>query len=162
MVDAGDYSVGILIDLDIAVRIKDGDTPLSFKPVHAGTLPFRSIHILDQGDPVSELFYRDDLESFFYTLVWILTYHTFPFATGGPSLVDWCRHDLAANVAQKTGFLLGGLRELPTNALRTTWLLKLATMFRDGYYSLRDNNVLDHGTIDGQITFETFVNILES
>ena len=52
-----------------------------FEPVPAGTLAFRAIDILWQGEFVHELRYRYDLESFFYTLVWILTYHPQGFST---------------------------------------------------------------------------------
>jgi len=80
MVDASDQSVGVLIDLDLAVRLKDGERFIPFEPVPAGTLPFRAIDVLDQGELVNELYYRHDLESFFYTLVWILTYHIDSFS----------------------------------------------------------------------------------
>ena len=49
MVDANDHSVGVLIDLDLAVRLKDGERLLPFEPVPAGTLPFRAIDILWPG-----------------------------------------------------------------------------------------------------------------
>lgn len=77
MVDATDHRCGILIDLDIAARVQDGDQTLHPILTHAGTLGFRSIELLRQSThyPTRAL-YEDDLESFFYALYHVQTlYH---------------------------------------------------------------------------------------
>ena len=65
MVDAANPGVGVLIDLDLAARV---DT-LRESSEHAGTLPFMAIDLLPESPPIKR-YYRHDLESFFWVIVW--------------------------------------------------------------------------------------------
>src|ERR1700733_887803 len=118
MVDANDHSVGILIDLDLAVRLKDGERWLRFEPVPAGTLAFRAIDILRQGEFVHELRYRYDLESFFYTLVWILTYYPHNFSTPVGEWSSWYNRSSLAIATMKSGMFFTLPDDMPDGPLK--------------------------------------------
>lgn len=160
MVDAEDPSVGVLIDLDLAVRLKDAESQAPFRPVPAGTLAFRAIDVLEQGEFAHTLYYRHDLESFFYTLVWILTYHTQGFSRARADLIRW--HDSSTLVIsdRKRGFLISPNFTLPEGPLKPVWLLKLAKLFDDGYKQIESVPPADMTTMGGLITYETFMAIL--
>src|SRR5258708_29402069 len=75
MVDSDHPDIGVLIDLDFAVRDRDPDTGARFglPPMPGGTVPFRAIDLTTK-DPLPRTLYRHDLESFFCTLISILFY----------------------------------------------------------------------------------------
>ena len=161
MVDANDHSVGVLIDLDLAVRLKDGERQLTFEPVPAGTLAFRAIDVLDQGEFVHELYYRYDLESFFYALVWILTYYPHSFST---PVCDWSRwyntHPLLiAN--SKAGMFFRASANMPDGPLKEPWLLKLANLFAKGQNLRAGLEDMDEETMGGYLTYEKFMAVLD-
>jgi len=161
MVDANDHSVGVLIDLDLAVRLKDGERRLSFDPVPAGTLAFRAIDILWQGEFVHELRYRDDLESFFYTLVWILTYHPHSFSTPVGEWSGWYEAHPLASANAKAGIFFGVPVNMPVGPLREQWLLKLANLFSEGRHLLSSDETADKETMGGYVTYENFMAVLD-
>lgn len=160
MVDAHDHSVGVLIDLDLAVQLKDGDTILHFDPVPGGTIPFRARGILNQNEPITTLYYRYDLESFFYTLLWILAFYPFDFSTTiEADYSKWSElppQQLAIHKAvQLFDMSLGG--SLPDGPLKERWLVKLAKLFYDGY---RHPKSKDAETLNGRVTYSNFMSIL--
>ena len=57
----------------------------------------------DQGEFVNELYYRYDLESFFYTLVWILTYHIDSFSVAVGEWSRWYNAPTAIIANSKAG-----------------------------------------------------------
>ena len=72
MVDANNNRRGILIDLDIAARVREGDKRLDPVLTYAGTLGFRAVDLLLENTHYpTRAMYRDDLESFFYALFYI-------------------------------------------------------------------------------------------
>lgn len=164
MVDAGDHSVGVLIDLDLAVRLKDGDKKLPLKPPPGGTLPFRAIDVLKQeGGPIRTLYYRHDLESFLYTLVWILTYYPMDSSPPALNLSPWYEGHPRGISNYKRG-LLADMRQgdgLPYGPLRTLWCEKLAAIFDDGYYKLVRDKTADQETLGGHVDYNIFRSILE-
>lgn len=161
MVDANDHSAGVLIDLDLAVRLKDGEHWIPFEPVPAGTLAFRAIDILRQGELVRTIYYRHDLESFFYTLVWILAYHAHSFSTPVRDLALWCDGVPMVIADRKRGCLIQPNTVLPEGPLKSLWLLKLARMLNNGYDQIRPVLRGDVATMGGQMTYDTFMAILD-
>lgn len=162
MVDATNHAVGVLIDLDLAVRLKIGDTRVPFKPPPGGTLPFRAIGILKQQEPIHELYYRYDLESFFYTLIWILTYYPFASATPMGSLTGWYQGHPANIRSFKRGFLVDikMMRDHP-NPLQRHWLPRLAELFDRGYDRLLTDKHADAETMGGVVTYAAFISVIE-
>ena len=161
MVDANDHSVGILIDLDLAVRLKDGERRLTFEPVPAGTLAFRAIDVLDQGEFVHELYYRYDLESFFYALVWILTYYPHSFSTPVRDWTKWYSAHPLAIANSKAGMFWGASANMPDGPLKELWLLKLANLFAKGQRLHARYDDTDKETMGGYLTYEKFMTILD-
>lgn len=164
MVDARDNSVGVLIDLDLAVRLKDGDKRLPFKPPPGGTLPFRAIDVLQQEDePIRELFYRHDLESFFYTLVWTLTYYPMDSSAPTLNLAPWYEGHPHGISSYKRG-LLADMRRgkgLPDGPLKKPWCQKLAAIFDEGYYGMVTDKTSDRETMGGHVDYNVFRSILD-
>ena len=161
MVDANDHSVGVLIDLDLAVRLKEGERRLPFEPVPAGTLAFRAIDILWQGEFVHELRYRYDLESFFYTLVWILTYHPRGFSTPVGEWSEWYDGHPLAIAHSKAGMFFGTPPNMPGGPLKEPWLLKLANLFVQGHRIRARDKTTDKETMGGYLTYQKFMAILD-
>lgn len=164
MVDADNHSVGVLIDLDIAVRLRHPQSkqPLPFKPVPGGTLPFRAIDVrTDSDDEVQTLYYRHDLESFFWTLLWISAYHPFHSSVPVKDFSAWTRGGPYGISSLKRGMLLYMARghELPEGPLKTTWLQRLAILFNNGYDRLMEAAV-DRETMGGTISYESFMSPL--
>ena len=161
MVDANDHSVGILIDLDLAVRLKDGERRLTFEPVPAGTLAFRAIDVLDQGEFAHELHYRYDLESFFYTLVWILTYYPHSFSTPVCDWSEWYNMHPLAVANSKAGMFFRASAIMPDGPLKESWLLKLANLFVKGQNLLAGDEDTDKETMGGYLTYQKFMAVLD-
>jgi serine/threonine protein kinase len=165
MVRSDDHSVGVLIDLDIAVRIKDGDRNLPFKPVPGGTIPFRAVELCHDG-PATKLFYRYDLESFFYVLIWILTYSETGFSKKRHTLEDWHKGGWRSSSSGKRA-LMSTNALLPLGPLRDAWLAPLRRMFDEGFEAESraigtDNNfnASYQETLDGTVTYERFISII--
>ena len=161
MVDADDHSVGVLIDLDLAVRLKDGERQLAFEPVPAGTLAFRAIDILWQGEFVHELHYRHDLESFFYTLVWILTYYPHSFSTPVGEWSQWYNTHPFVIANSKIGMFIGASVNMPDGPLKEPWLLKLANLFAKGQRLRARYGDTDKETLGGYLTYEKIMAVLD-
>ena len=164
MVRSDDHSIGILIDLDIAVRIKDGESDLPFKPVPGGTTPFRAVELCHEG-PATKLFYRYDLESFFYVLVWILTYSETGFSTKRHTLNDWHRGVWRTFSSGKRAFMSDDWM-LPLGPLRDVWLMPLRRMFDEGFdaesraIGVPNLDPSYQETLDGAVTYERFFSII--
>jgi serine/threonine protein kinase len=177
MVDASDPAQGVLIDLDFAARVTEHGDPLdgeTFPP--AGTLNFRAYDLLTPNKPL-KAYYRHDLESFFYTLLWIQLHYVDGKELNHPEANSFeFNFDGAWNVtrSQKVGFLLGGCRptpyKLPPTSLRDRWLTPMQRLFGEALM-MRINASVSHpnekgalverDTFDGRITYETFAQILQ-
>ena len=164
MVRSDDHATGVLIDLDIAVQITDGNRNLPFRPVPAGTIPFRAVDLLHDG-PATTLFYRHDLESFFYVLVWILTYSGAGFSIKRHTLDTWHRGDWMRLNSGKRAFMSTDLL-LPEGPLTGIWLIPLQKMFYEGFkaesraMSPPNFEILDRETLGGHITYVRFIDII--
>lgn len=168
MVDSADHSIGILIDLDLAVQIRDGDQMLDTPAARIGTLPFLSIDLLEDTLPPKHL-YRHDLEAFYYVLAWICIQYDHGRPKKTDVLVPWYTGGLSSIRRSKTGFL-GEVRSgwIPKHTwLRSSWLISLGDLFQKAHYALRHPDhhpgvTLDPETAGGQITFETFMSCIQS
>jgi|ERR1700733_8350489 len=177
MVDSSNPSQGVLIDLDFAARVAEHGNPLNgelFPP--AGTINFRAFDLLTPHKP-QKAYYRHDLESFFYTLLWIQMHYvdgkkldnpwtnSFDFNFDG----TW-----NATLGRKKGFLLNGYRpsgyQLPPTCLRDQWLAPMRRLFGEAIRAGTNASVLhqegkgdplDRETFGGRVTYETFSNILQ-
>ena len=79
-----------------------------------------------------ELHYRYDLESFFYALVWILTYYPRSFSAPVGKWSQWYDAHPLVIANSKAGMYFGAAANMPDGPLKETWLLKLATLFVKG------------------------------
>ena len=169
--DPDDRNRGVLIDLDLAVRVQGSDKKPIGEPQPPGTITFRSVDLCK--DNPQEVFYRHDLESFFFVLAWIFTHYD----KGKPVLRDQYRHwhegDLKSIAGSKMGFLImASLRLTSPPRLQTSWIVRLAEMFdtayrsRSGFQTRQRRTSIpesfDEETLEGQITYEKFMDILEA
>ena len=174
MVDTRDPSRGVLVDLDIAARIRDGERWLDPVLPHAGTLGYRAIDLLKTNThhPTIAL-YRHDLESFFY----VLAYITSLFRDGERLPIpnefqSWWDSDLEGNAGLKRGFLVSLWGADDPHPLVADWVDPLRIMFWKAYRHRSEYQVgRRRGTVpewtqeqeesfDGMITFEGFMALL--
>jgi hypothetical protein len=170
---------GVLIDLDIAARVDEKGAPLDNFPLpYPGTIGFRAVDLI-KPDPPTQSFYRHDLESFFYTLVWIAQSRTevspdvrFGIWFGGKT---W-----DALEGYKFGFMVqpDTDADLPKVDGMMPVLRRLRTIFAHGFgarCSWEDKNThnilcggrgiggtFDEVTLGGMVTFERFMDVLDS
>ena len=178
MVDANDHKRGVLIDLDIAAHVRDEDTILTPNLTYAGTLSFRSIDLLKTNTHFpARTVYRDDLESFLYVLVYILTFYEMGVRRPLHDELRWREippeGDMRSIGYSKHAFLhYFGNEGLPDGPLSASWLQPLRQMFAAGHdarskarfrTSLKTPIVwtdAQEETLGGVVTFETFMDII--
>lgn len=135
MVDVNDHRRGILIDLDVAARIRDGDVHLYPVLTYAGTLPFRGIDLLREGTHYpTRAMYRDDLESFFYVLLYIQKYYRNGQRLPAHDTLGWSnlrQLDIQDLASQKRAWLRSAT--IPDSPLAAEWLVPLHTLFENAY-----------------------------
>lgn len=140
MVDANNHRRGILIDLDIAARIRDGDKVLQPAMTYAGTLGFRSIDLLEEGTHYpTRAMYRDDLESFFYVLYYIQTFYHDGNRLPIHDRTGWWNlfgDDVESLGGQKRGWLIS--TSIPDSAPTSEWLVPLHELIKHAYQARRD------------------------
>lgn len=169
MVDARDHQRGVLIDLDIAARVKDGNKPLRPVLTHAGTLGFRGIDVLraDTHYP-NRAVYRDDLESFYYVLFYLQTFYRdgkhLPIhdRTGWWDILEGDIHGLGMRKLQSLSMPIMSALETPLAA----WLEPLRELFLHGYEARDDDpekwSARRESSLDGRVTYENFMKICAS
>lgn len=163
MVDAKDHSIGVLIDLDLAVQLNNGEQKLPIGSPLGGTLPFRAIQVLLQRNRIRELYYRHDLESFFYALVWILTYYPLDFSRPVGDLQLWYNTDLFSigNIKRSQLTEMRSGANLPDGPLKAQWLQKLAAWFDNGFKRMERGDAVNRETCEGLVTYDGFMSILD-
>jgi hypothetical protein len=178
MVNPSEPTQGVLIDLDFAVRVAQHGDPLDGETLfpHAGTLIFRAFDLLKPDKPL-KAYYRHDLESFLYTLLWIQTHYLDGKKFDHPEVNRFnFKFDGTwdGTQGQKEGFLLNGCfrygSQLPLTSLRDPWLAPLRCLFGEALMAESDAFALhrkkkgvplDRETFGGRITYETFITILQ-
>lgn len=177
MVDQEDHRRGILIDLDLAAIVKDeAGNDIDVKPALAGTVPFLAVDLL-RSTPPPKSYYRHDLESFLYVLVWISAYYDDGELISTTIFDSWYNRDWENIEAMKSGFVRGEKTNFTTaqfKPLERGWLLHLRRLFGRGFSALSRHayNVMfdpdsltedfDEETLGGHITYENFAAILDT
>lgn len=160
MVDPSDSTIGVLIDFDHSTRVAaDDGSPILVKPRVTGTPPFLAMDALRETPPPKPYF-RHDLESFLYVLVYILTHHD-EQGNEDPSITEldhWEYESYSEISRHKLSFLSRPhrLRYLPRKAkvqLKDTWVPKLARLFRLGY-AARNDYFDEMGILEGPTDVE--------
>ncbi|CAA7261231.1 unnamed protein product [Cyclocybe aegerita] len=171
---------GILIDFDLGLDPNaEGKAPASSANHRTGMLPLVAKDLLEDWRPKylspPTHHYRHDLESFFYTLIWVMTqYGLEKDEDGNPireplpkCLAGWNVRETAS--VKKGGFYVSSvfitLEEsvLPHFAeLWDKWIFNLFLLFRTAmlgapYPKQPAYKIYDFATHNGQITFETFM-----
>ena len=160
MVDPNNHRKGILVDLDIAARVRDGDKRLNPVLTYAGTLPFRGIDLLreDTHYPTRAV-YRDDLESFFYVLFYIQKYYRDGRRLPTHDTLRWSAGDEPGDIADLGTRKLGWLwsTSIPESPLRSDWVAPLRDFIVHAYEARRDFNVrkMEQQTILRRKAFES-------
>lgn len=173
MVNATNHREGVLIDLDIAARVDACGNPIDGHLPPAGTLQFRAWELVSPDRPL-KAYYRHDLESFLYVLLWIQSRS--PEANLSPDKVfdfgfqgTWERTQ-----TRKEGFIIGyrnSWNKLPEMPLRVEWLEPLRSLFgkASDAESLAFRNArkgegepLDDETMGGHLTYCNFRQLLEA
>lgn len=195
-------SRGILNDFDMSSELgPDGNIQLNAKPHHhiTGTLPFMARDLLSQvcngldgappklryetnGPTANYHFYRYDLESFYYVLIWAAITYKFPRRghkshkamkeTQNP-LRKWLSPDpetvYVSKVLLYTGPLFKTLDDSVSKewkGLWDDWIKPLQLMFGEGLSAadaaLRHGDAnFDTATCNGLITFERFMDTIK-
>lgn len=170
MVDPSNPRVGILIDLDLAAIVKDKDgNDIDVKPILTGTVPYLAVDLL-QDDPPSKCYYRHDLESFFYVLVWIASHFDRGEYVDSGSFNVWQNQSWSDIAFYKIGFASSYTSGYTTSfyrPLEKSWLPRLSTIFMHGFRAWQrhiakalNTEDFDFGTLGGHITYQHFVDIL--
>ncbi|PPQ91416.1 hypothetical protein CVT25_014304 [Psilocybe cyanescens] len=170
---------GILNDFDMAAILNsDGKADQSGPSPHhhiTGTRPFMARDLLDPGFPKGPHFYRYELESFFYVLLWATGHYDL---LGGRNVIPksgkksefeaWGADDKASSDSKHRLFS-GRMLERFERDLRKEWqtlwddwIVPLAKMFRNafiGHDCARTDKLAtyDYATCDGAVTFATFM-----
>lgn len=161
---------GVLNDFDLASvglleEIPEGTVPSSHG---TGTRLFMAIELL--GTPPSPHYYRHDLESLMYVMLW----HASRFSNNGtvirPSPYErWGHPNIDSDVleAYKIKFVHTETPQVsPHFEVLRPWIERLQRLLRDGLQARRKareegNEEFDHETLGGVFTFETFGRICE-
>lgn len=171
MVDPSSPTTGVLIDLDLAARVKDEyGNPLDVIPVLTGTTPFLAIDLLGDAPP-SKAYYRHDLESFLYVLGWISVTYNLGEKQPSDHFAAWCSGSWADIATHKQNWLSLPLTDNATEQfapLQSTWLSGLRKLFHDGYTAQRlhhtrqtnESKPFDFETLGGCVTYEKFIGVL--
>lgn len=169
--DAGGVAKGVLCDWDLASELTpDGKVPRSQSKHRTGTQPFLAVDLLD--DIPSEHFYRHDLESFFYILIWAGLHYSLKgrkLKTTHRLVSDWAdgSYSTAQNVKRSLHLGSSNLDKIINSftpefaSLGLEWLVPLQVGVFFPAYQLHEDRTqrgkYDLVTLRGLITFEKFM-----
>lgn len=170
MVEPSNPRVGVLIDLDLAAIVKDKDgQDISVKPTLTGTLPFLAIDLL-RDTPPPKSYYRHDLESFFYVLLWLTSHYDRGEEIPTDQFAKWYNQDWEDIAQMKLGFISSRRTGYTTShyrSLEKTWLPSLCLLFIRGFNALRkrDSDIFlemepkdfDDETLGGHVDYDHFM-----
>ncbi|PPQ97337.1 hypothetical protein CVT26_006571 [Gymnopilus dilepis] len=165
--------IGRLNDFDMAAKVNNQGQFLVTSASHrTGTLPFMALDLLKPGKRVLHV-YRHDLESFFYILVWAAVHYDLKHgkrkSCSPKVLQSWLNESTC--FLSKHRFMSDSLAEndsiqqhIPDDAKRQIWdewVVPLHILFKGAFVhrsTQADKHLpVDHETLDGLITFETFM-----
>ena len=166
--------LGILNDWDMASQLTEkGEVPNSAALHRTGTLPFMARDLLRSPPPPH--YYRHDLESFFYILIWAAVHYDLENQIRKPvskMMVLWddqvhaltSKSHLFASSGLGHDFLndLMKLMGKEFDEIKLKWILPLHKLFDRAFRSVPDDDqpeyaTYDYETCNGQITFATFM-----
>ncbi|KAF5313661.1 hypothetical protein D9611_010168 [Ephemerocybe angulata] len=177
---------GLLNDWDMASFVEAIADKISSAHNHnrTGTLPFMALDIIYPTTRTvhpKEHWYRHDLESFFYILVWASIHYNLQEKTRDkevhPSLVPWTSGDAETHALAKNSFLRPGddramlafddikpgFEEVLEDWIEP--LLELIKASRESYglalQSKTPSDRFDYSTCGGVLTFETFMDAIK-
>ncbi|KAF7426234.1 hypothetical protein PC9H_008601 [Pleurotus ostreatus] len=159
-----DTIVGVLNDFDLATpgaKLDKGPTSKQ----RTGTWPYLAIELLAPStwlQPPRHL-YRYDLESFFWVL---LTLAVDPDKSDEYNILRWSGYDHTLLYHYKKSFLSGGITTTPLQPQYKglkEWLTSCSKMFNSVHAKLvwDSSEVLNKDTVDGLITGDTFLTLLQ-
>ncbi|KAF8877250.1 hypothetical protein CPB84DRAFT_374602 [Gymnopilus junonius] len=169
--DDAQKSFGILNDFDMAVGVDaEGRSPPSGASHRTGTLPFMATGLLDKKMHPGSHFYRYDLESFFYILVWAAVHYDLKLKQHIETpehFRDWADYGHAHKA--KSSFFINSVDDdseayecvfSEFKSVWNEWIYPLHKLFGDAFIHQarhrRDEGYIPE-TIDALITFETFM-----
>lgn len=173
MVEAARPEVGVLIDLDLAVQLREPGGEITIPASRIGTLPFMAIELLNSALYPPQHYYRHDLESFFYVLAWILANYEDGGRTAVKTFSEWCSGSFTFMAVVKSEYM-SSVTDMPIaqfDQLRKKWLVPLAAAFRAGYDAkglAYENGLkgpewgIDIETLDHNINYDIILSILDS
>ncbi len=175
-------AVGLLGDFDNASKVKkdEGDVIGSNLKQRTGTVPFMALDILTSaGTPIPH-FYRHDLESFLYLLIWAGVH--FDLNAGvcldtSPTLAGWnakYTYEFESAMSKKSLFwqrqaVAEGILETFQPAfdpMKDEWIWPLRALFKKGFRLAEDAEDskrqadFDGKTLGNVVTFESFMEAL--
>ncbi len=154
---------GFLIDLDYACELQSSPTHVPGEVPHTFSTPFLALDLLSAGNKPQVHHYRHDLESFYWSIVWlVLSFHNITSA-GAFALEKWQLGSASDIWGHKHYFLRHGCEEvlekledkIPAFKPVADTLKKISDIIRSGHDALRLPNA-DRETAGGHITFEAF------
>lgn len=167
MVKETNPSEGVLIDLDIAARVNKDGSPLDGETLPpAGTLQFRAFELITPQLPTKS-FYRHDLESFFYALLWVHLYvHRSAGNDQSPHFDFDFRGTWPLTRSYRVGYLISYRRDwqkIPPGPLSESWLAPLRRLFGAAMreHPLILDQFVQDSTLGDAITFQTFFKVLQ-
>jgi len=164
---------GVVNDWDMSSKLGEDGNVIRSAAIHrTGTAPFMACDLLNQNVEWPH-YYRHDLESLFYILLWAAIHYDLEkgeqYRNRGmahPQFEGW----VSDSRGKKFIFLSSeeGMDEIFSNigpgfeSLKTEWLVPLWTLFHDVYVNKPRWNsgadaTYDYATCDGKLTFETFM-----
>ncbi|KAF6743432.1 hypothetical protein DFP72DRAFT_1020389 [Ephemerocybe angulata] len=171
---------GLLNDWDMASFVEALKDPASSAHNRTGTLPFMALDIIYPTTLTvhpREHWYRHDLESFFYILVWASIHYNLKEKTRDkevhPSLVPWTSDDVDTHAFAKIAFLRpwDDLAKLAFDDIKPgfeevleDWIDPLRKLIKDSRESYGvaltkrlPSDTFDYSTCGGAFTFETIM-----
>jgi hypothetical protein len=161
MVNAECPDVGVLLDLDLAVRTREYGIEIAVSATRTGARPFLATDLLLDNNLRNHL-YRFDLESFVFALSWIMAYYQDGKEIDASPYYSWYFGDLRSIGYLKRDFLTGAndTTRWQFDELKSTWLRRLTEKFAAGF--AHTDRTEDFATLNGHVTYESFRAILES
>jgi serine/threonine protein kinase len=169
MVNASNPQEGVLIDFDLAVRVDNNGDPMDGDDLPpAGTLVFRAGDLVTKDIP-KKAYYRHDLESFFFVLMWIEAHYKNGRLMPEPDtrFINLDFFDSWKTTQDvRLGFFYDKSEMIPACSLRDEWLVPLHQLFREAWIARRsamwlEEEPLDPQTLGHRLVYERFKSVLD-
>lgn len=169
---------GVLNDWDMAKLVQDRTNEVLASAYGTGTPPFMATDLLQaewmktSQDKLPPHWFRHDLESLFYILVWAAIHYDINLGTRDsedhPFLTTWTEGD-ARNHEAKVAFLTGGVVQEKRllgaikpefEQVAKEWIIPLRKLFKKAIFlgtEAEKEDDYDTSTYGGELTFKTFM-----